>query len=244
MEPARSTAEPAPGFLKAARALRRVRRRARLRRDDHRFPLVRPRAAHLYGVRPTCRPGARRWATGSRSRRSRQARADGARQSANVRDASSCCPPPMAPRRPPRGPARSMEIYGARPDRTIYRQGATTDRRPATLPPAHGLEHHIKPVGFPSNLLFATLDAELQASQAFRTLFLQELLLGGVLGQSFVITAAHRKPTWSRRSTPSARPCPSTARRWRPGAPTACCTAGRWRRVIAATPSPAASADH
>ncbi|MFD6218365.1 glutamate-1-semialdehyde 2,1-aminomutase, partial [Nocardia salmonicida] len=35
------------------------------------------------------------------------------------------------------------------------------------------------------------LDAEGAPSQAFRTLFLQELLVRGVLGQSFVTSAAH-----------------------------------------------------
>jgi glutamate-1-semialdehyde 2,1-aminomutase len=39
--------------------------------------------------------------------------------------------------------------------------------------------------------VFATRDPQRQPSQAFRALFLQELLRHGVLGQSFVISAAH-----------------------------------------------------
>ncbi|MDF2829152.1 MAG: glutamate-semialdehyde -aminomutase, partial [Mycobacterium sp.] len=43
----------------------------------------------------------------------------------------------------------------------------------------------------PSCLLFATRGPDGQPSQAYRTLFLQELLRRGVLGQSFVTSAAH-----------------------------------------------------
>ena len=43
----------------------------------------------------------------------------------------------------------------------------------------------------PSCLVFATKDHKGQPSQAFRTLFIQELLRRGVLGQSLVISAAH-----------------------------------------------------
>ena len=54
-----------------------------------------------------------------------------------------------------------------------------------------GIEQHVRAIGRPSCLVFETADAEGEPSQAYRTLFLQELLLGGVLGQSFVISAAH-----------------------------------------------------
>ena len=39
--------------------------------------------------------------------------------------------------------------------------------------------------------MFATLDAEGNRCQPFRTLFLQGLIEGGVLGPSFVVSAAH-----------------------------------------------------
>ena len=45
--------------------------------------------------------------------------------------------------------------------------------------------------GRSSCLVFGTKDHNGQPSQAFRTLFIQELLRRGVLGQSFVISAAH-----------------------------------------------------
>ena len=46
-------------------------------------------------------------------------------------------------------------------------------------------------MGRPSCLLFVTRDADGEPSQAYRTLFLQELLHRGVLAQSFVTSAAH-----------------------------------------------------
>jgi glutamate-1-semialdehyde 2,1-aminomutase len=54
-----------------------------------------------------------------------------------------------------------------------------------------GIENHVRVIGRPSCEVFQTLDADGRPSQAFRTLFLQEMLLRGVLGQSFVISAAH-----------------------------------------------------
>jgi glutamate-1-semialdehyde 2,1-aminomutase len=54
-----------------------------------------------------------------------------------------------------------------------------------------GMSEHVVFVGRPSCLVFATKDHMGQPSQAFRTLFIQELLRRGVLGQSLVISAAH-----------------------------------------------------
>ncbi|MFI6679320.1 glutamate-1-semialdehyde 2,1-aminomutase [Kribbella sp. NPDC050470] len=55
---------------------------------------------------------------------------------------------------------------------------------------AAGVEDHVVVRGRPSNMVFATLDQEGQPSQEFRTLFLRELILGGVIGPSFVVSAA------------------------------------------------------
>lgn len=54
-----------------------------------------------------------------------------------------------------------------------------------------GLSDHLAVTGRPSCLVFVTRDAEGVPSQAYRTLFMQELLRRGVLGQSFVTSAAH-----------------------------------------------------
>jgi glutamate-1-semialdehyde 2,1-aminomutase len=54
-----------------------------------------------------------------------------------------------------------------------------------------GLADHVQVIGRPSCLIYVTKDPEGRPSQAFRTLFLQEMLNRGVLGQSFVVSAAH-----------------------------------------------------
>jgi glutamate-1-semialdehyde 2,1-aminomutase len=54
-----------------------------------------------------------------------------------------------------------------------------------------GMSEHVTFLGRPSCLVFMTKDHHGQPSQAYRTLFIQELLRRGVLGQSFVISAAH-----------------------------------------------------
>lgn len=54
-----------------------------------------------------------------------------------------------------------------------------------------GVADRVSVIGRPSCLIFTTRDAGGLPSQPFRTLLLQELLTRGVLGQSFVISAAH-----------------------------------------------------
>ena len=55
---------------------------------------------------------------------------------------------------------------------------------------AAGVQDHVVVRGRPSNMVFATLDENLAPSQPYRTLFLRELILGGVIGPSFVVSAA------------------------------------------------------
>jgi glutamate-1-semialdehyde 2,1-aminomutase len=57
---------------------------------------------------------------------------------------------------------------------------------------ATGMEvaDHVLVKGRASNLVFATLDTEEKPSQPYRTLFLRQLLAGGVIGPSFVVSAA------------------------------------------------------
>ncbi|WP_280274727.1 glutamate-1-semialdehyde 2,1-aminomutase [Nocardia wallacei] len=54
-----------------------------------------------------------------------------------------------------------------------------------------GIADHLQVDGRPSCLIFTTRGPDGRPSQPFRTLFLQELLERGVLGQSFVTSAAH-----------------------------------------------------
>jgi glutamate-1-semialdehyde 2,1-aminomutase len=53
-----------------------------------------------------------------------------------------------------------------------------------------GVADHVLVRGRASNLVFATLDENLQPSQPYRTLFLRQLISGGVIGPSFVVSAA------------------------------------------------------
>ena len=55
---------------------------------------------------------------------------------------------------------------------------------------AAGVKDHVLVRGRASNLVFATLDETLTPSQPYRTLFLRELILGGVIGPSFVVSSA------------------------------------------------------
>ncbi len=54
-----------------------------------------------------------------------------------------------------------------------------------------GVSDHVEILGHPACMVFSTKDAEGRPSQAFRTLFLQEMIRNGVLGPSFVVSAAH-----------------------------------------------------
>lgn len=55
----------------------------------------------------------------------------------------------------------------------------------------HGLDQHVRIVGHPACLSYATLDQNLQPSQAFRTLLLQETIRRGVLAPSLVVSYTH-----------------------------------------------------
>jgi len=55
----------------------------------------------------------------------------------------------------------------------------------------HGLADYFELIGRPCNLIYSTKDAQGKPSQAFRTLFLQELIRGGILAPSFVVSFSH-----------------------------------------------------
>ena len=54
-----------------------------------------------------------------------------------------------------------------------------------------GVEKHLTLAGRPCNLLYGTTDHDGKPSQAFRTLFLQELIRWGVLAPSFIVSYSH-----------------------------------------------------
>ncbi|WP_326568014.1 glutamate-1-semialdehyde 2,1-aminomutase [Amycolatopsis rhabdoformis] len=55
---------------------------------------------------------------------------------------------------------------------------------------SHNVADHVVVRGRDSNLVFGTLDPSGTPSQKYRTLFLRQLVTGGVLGPSFVVSAA------------------------------------------------------
>jgi len=55
----------------------------------------------------------------------------------------------------------------------------------------HGLDDYVQIIGFPCNLVFATKDQDKRPSQAFRSLFLQEIIKRGILGPSLVVSFSH-----------------------------------------------------
>ena len=77
-------------------------------------------------------------------------------------------------------PVGRMEAAGQRLANGVQRVAA-----------AAGLADHVTVSGRPSCLVFGTRDPAGEPSQAWRTLFLQELVRHGVLGQSFIVSAAH-----------------------------------------------------
>lgn len=54
-----------------------------------------------------------------------------------------------------------------------------------------GLAGYVSVLGKPCNLIYATRDTEKKDSQVFRTLFMQEIIRGGVIGPSFVVSYSH-----------------------------------------------------
>jgi glutamate-1-semialdehyde 2,1-aminomutase len=74
---------------------------------------------------------------------------------------------------------------------TMERQGAKLADAFNRVARGKGLQDFVAARGRPSCLIFTTNDHDGHPSQAFRTLFMQELLARGVLGQSLVISAAH-----------------------------------------------------
>ncbi|MEQ1711648.1 MAG: glutamate-1-semialdehyde 2,1-aminomutase [Hyphomicrobium sp.] len=86
----------------------------------------------------------------------------------------------------------TMRVYESEPVIAhLDRQGRRLRERAQAVLDGHGLGRHITIVGHPCCLAYTTLDADLQPSQAFRTLFLQETIRRGVLMPSLVVSYAH-----------------------------------------------------
>jgi glutamate-1-semialdehyde 2,1-aminomutase len=76
---------------------------------------------------------------------------------------------------------------------TLYARGARLRAGLEHALTTHGLVGHVELQSRDSNLLFITRDADRLPSQAFRTLFMQEMIRGGVIAPAFVVSYSHRE---------------------------------------------------
>ncbi len=74
---------------------------------------------------------------------------------------------------------------------TLHRQGERLATCVRQVAESHGVATAFGVLGRPCNLVFVTRDADGNPSQAYRTLFLQEMLRGGILAPSFVVSYSH-----------------------------------------------------
>jgi len=73
----------------------------------------------------------------------------------------------------------------------LHRQGLRLQEGLRHAARANGVADHVDVVGRPCNLVYVTRDERMKPSQAFRTLFLQELIRNGILAPSFVVSFSH-----------------------------------------------------
>ena len=73
----------------------------------------------------------------------------------------------------------------------LYRQGERLRVGINVCIARHGVAGQFQVLGRAPNLIYATKDAEGMRSQGFRTLFLQEMIRGGIIAPSFVVSFSH-----------------------------------------------------
>jgi glutamate-1-semialdehyde 2,1-aminomutase len=87
----------------------------------------------------------------------------------------------------------TMNVYQTEPVVAhLYRAGERLVAGFRQAVDRHGLADYVDVKGRPCNLLFGTRDRDGKASQAFRTLFLQETIRRGVLMPSLVVSYSHK----------------------------------------------------
>jgi glutamate-1-semialdehyde 2,1-aminomutase len=86
----------------------------------------------------------------------------------------------------------TMRIYRTRGVvEALWRQGERLRRGVEAAAAGLGVSAHFSLLGKPCSLVYTTRDSHGKASQAFRALFLQELVRRGVLAPSFVVSYSH-----------------------------------------------------
>ena len=199
LEAASALAEPEPGFLEGVRALC-DRHGTVLVFDETITGLPLGRGRRAGGVRGHPGPvdvgqgdgqrvldrGARRAAGADGARRPAHGPAAGVRAVEHER-----CGDDGAGGLPRGGARLHRPAAGPDPIAVMERQGGPLADGVNAAAAEAGIGEYLSVLGRPSCLIFRTADATGGPSQAMRTLFLQEILRRGVLGQSYVISAAH-----------------------------------------------------
>lgn len=86
----------------------------------------------------------------------------------------------------------TMQVFQNEPVvQTLYRQGERLRRGVEEVARRHGVQDHIQVLGRSCNLVFSTKGTDQKPSQGFRALLMQELIRGGVLAPSFVVSYSH-----------------------------------------------------
>lgn len=86
----------------------------------------------------------------------------------------------------------TMQFYREHPVvETLYARGARLRDGFERAVEQNGLVGHLDVVSRNCNLLFGTRDADKRPSQAFRTLFMQEMVARGIIAPSFVVSYSH-----------------------------------------------------
>ena len=86
----------------------------------------------------------------------------------------------------------TMKVYRSEPViEHLHRQGERLRRGVSEAAARQGVAEYVSIFGRACNLLYGTLGPDRKPSQPFRTLFLQELVRGGVLAPSFVLSYSH-----------------------------------------------------
>jgi glutamate-1-semialdehyde 2,1-aminomutase len=73
----------------------------------------------------------------------------------------------------------------------LYQQGERLAAGVKQAIEASGVKGYFEVLGKPCNLIFATLDPQGNRSQAYRALFMQEMIRRGIIGPSFVVSYSH-----------------------------------------------------
>ena len=86
----------------------------------------------------------------------------------------------------------TMQVYQDEPViETLYSRGERLKQGVEEVARGHGVQEYLQVFGRACNLVFGTKGPDHLPSQAYRALFMQELIAGGILAPSFVVSYSH-----------------------------------------------------